>query len=97
MQSARSSLPCAHKTIPVSMLPWQGAVEARNANYAAIVRNLQFTKRAWFGLRLAEELDEGRPQRFADSDSDSSANEEEEHDKVEQVQVFASIAMLAHL
>ena len=27
----------------------QGAVEARNANYAAICRQLNFTRRAWFG------------------------------------------------
>ena len=43
-------------------------MEARNANYAAVVRHLQFRKRAWLGLHLADNDDEDR----LDSDSDTS-------------------------
>ncbi len=46
-------------------------MEARNANYAAVVRNLQFTKRAWFGLRIADEPEDSRRQHVL-SDSDST-------------------------
>jgi len=61
-------------------------VEARNANYAAVVRNLQFTKRAWFGLRIADEPEDSRRQHvFSDSDSDSSSGADEELEGVEQV------------
>ena len=48
-------------------------MEARNANYAAIVRHLQFRKRAWLGLHLADACDEDRQLRSGyDSDSDAS-------------------------
>ncbi len=46
----------------------QGAVEARNANYAAVVRHLHFRKRAWLGLHLADNSIEDHD----DSDSDAS-------------------------
>ena len=61
-------------------------MEARNANYAAVVRNLQFTKRAWFGLRIADETEDSRRQHvFSDSDSDSSSGADDELEGVEQV------------
>ena len=66
------------------VLNTQGAVEARNANYASIVRNLQFTKSAWFGLRLKEELDDGRQRVGHDSDTESGSEAEEELEGVEQ-------------
>ena len=43
-------------------------MEARNANYAAVVRHLQFRKRAWLGLHLADKFDKDGH----DSDSDTS-------------------------
>ena len=43
-------------------------MEARNANYAAVVRHLQFRKRAWLGLHLADNYDDDGH----DSDSDTS-------------------------
>ena len=52
-------------------------MEARNANYAAIVRHLQFRKRAWLGLHLADNCDDDRQLRSGhDSDSDTSEEAE---------------------
>lgn len=71
----------------------QGAVEARNANYAAVVRHLQFRKRAWLGLHLANAHDEDRQLRSGD-DGDSDTSEAAEGlEDAEQVGPASSGAM----
>ena len=58
----------------------QHAVEARNANYATIVKNLTFSKRPWYDLQVWPDESEERMHRKTDrlvdgeaSDSDSDA------------------------